>query len=64
MLLSPKEWEEKSLQEQSLRPPAIKSSYFKIRGLKKKKKSIRFTRAFQPASAQSQSDGSIEWEEN
>lgn len=45
MLPSPREWEENSLQEQRLRPPAIKSSYSKAKGLKKKKGS-RFTRAF------------------
>lgn len=38
MLPSPREREEKSLQEQRLRPPAIKSSYFKAKGLKKKKR--------------------------
>lgn len=37
MLPPPREWEEKSLQEQRLRPPAIKSSYSKAKGLKKKK---------------------------
>lgn len=37
MLPSPREWEEKSLQEQRLRPPAIKSSYSKAKGFKKKK---------------------------
>lgn len=30
---SPREWEEKSLQERRLRPPAIKSSYSKAKGL-------------------------------
>jgi len=38
MLPPPREWEEKSVQEQRLRPPAIKSSYSKAKGLKKKKK--------------------------
>ena len=49
MLPSPREWKEKSLQEQRLRPPAIKSSYSKAKDWgkkKKKKKGSRFTRVF------------------
>ena len=42
---SPREWEEKSLQERRLRPPAIKSSYSKAKGLRGGNGS-RFTRAF------------------
>lgn len=38
MLPYPREWKEKSLQEQRLRPPAIKSSYSKAKGWGKKKK--------------------------
>lgn len=34
---SPREWEEKSLQGRRLRPPAIKSSYSKAKGLRGKK---------------------------
>lgn len=33
---SPREWEEKILQEQRLRSPVIKSSYSKAKGLRKK----------------------------
>lgn len=33
MLPSPRKWEEKSLQEQRLRPPAIKSHYTKAKGV-------------------------------
>lgn len=43
MLLSAREWKEKSLQEQRLRPPAIRCSHSKAKGLKKI--SSRFTRA-------------------
>lgn len=45
MLPSPREWEEKSLQKHRQRPPAIKSSYSKAKGLRKKKRG-RFTGTF------------------
>ena len=42
---SPREWEERRLQKSRLRPPAIKPSYSKAKGLRKKKGN-RFTRVF------------------
>ena len=56
MLPSPREWEEKSLQEQRLRPPVMKSSYSKAKGLKKKKKAAGSQERSVAVSAQGQSN--------
>lgn len=61
---SPREWEEKSLQERRLRPPAIKSSYSKAKRLRGGKMAPGSQEHFCVVSAQGQSNWSIQWEKN